>query len=413
MTEQQCLSNAGFQPFCVGASPPSRAGHRHALPAVPPPTSMDTRISQPDTYAPTATPPASAAAANLLPTLQMQSFLHDQAGRQQAHMGLHRQDSFCNESPSCHLNTLWRQGLQWLADSQEHAQKILVDYEAGQHAVQPRAPTAQHVRNLNTATMHHELPPSPEHSSPTLAPVPICHAPPGAFSHTPTVAKGAQHWATNLFHSEDQMHSTHSQQGPMLSSGQTWSASAAAALESWEEAVAADLVLEMQPSCNGLQAQKHSHSCSWRAGDPICNRADSMTNSCGQDSHLHTDLDLVAAQAACARVPLHLPESTDNVVDDVDDFDLQSALAMSLAQFETEHMLRTTAESLPVKRQNGGGHVWQSRHSCCDLAYSSEMSEPAISMLSASAFRFEFSRLAVMSLCMTAESAVHYWLLCL
>ncbi|KAL0043302.1 hypothetical protein WJX79_001017 [Trebouxia sp. C0005] len=149
-------------------------------------------------------------------------------------------------------------------NSQENVQKFLVDYEAGQHAVQPGHPFTQHVEDLNTAPMPHELPPLPQHASPTLA----------------------------------------------------------------------------------------------QAGDSICNRGDSMTNSYGQDSTLPTDLDLVAAQAAYARVPLHLPESTDHVVDD-DDFDLQSALAMSLAQFEVEDTLRTTAESLPVKRQSGGGHVWQ------------------------------------------------------
>ncbi|DBA88506.1 TPA: hypothetical protein ACH3X2_004985 [Trebouxia sp. C0005] len=320
---------------------------------------MGTPAPQPDTYA-TATPPASAAAANLLPTLQMQTFLQDQAGRQQAHMGLLRQDSFCNEFPSHHLNTFWRQGLnlKWLADSQENVQKFLVDYEAGQHAVQPGHPFTQHVEDLNTAPMPHELPPLPQHASPTLAQVPICHAPSRAHSYTPMVATGAQHRATNLFHSEDQMQSTHPQQGQMLSSAQTWIAPAAAALKSWEEAGAADLVLELQSNCNGLQAQKHSDSTSWQAGDSICNRGDSMTNSYGQDSTLPTDLDLVAAQAAYARVPLHLPESTDHVVDD-DDFDLQSALAMSLAQFEVEDTLRTTAESLPVKRQSGGGHVWQ------------------------------------------------------
>lgn len=352
------MASSGFQPFCVGASPPSRAGPRHALPAVPPPTSMDTHIPQPETYAPAATPPASAGAANLLPTLQMQNFLPDQAGRQQAHMGLHRQDSFCNESPSHYLTTVWRQGLQWLADSQANAQKILLEYEAG-YAVQPSTLATQHVQDLNNASMHQKPPTPPQHSSSTLAQVPIGPAPPGVFSHTPTVAKGAQHWATNPFHSEDQMHSTHPQQGHMLSSAQTWSAPAAAALESWEEAVAADLVLEPQPNCNGLQAQKNSNSTSWQAGDPICNRGDSMTNSYGQDSNLHTSTDLVAAQAAYARVPMHLPESTHNVVNDDADFDLQTALAMSLAQFETEDILRTTAECLPVKRQNGGGHVWQ------------------------------------------------------
>ena len=401
MTEQQCLSDAGFQPFCVGASPPSRAGHRQALPAVPPPTdySMDTHIPQADTYAPTATPPTSAAAAaNLSPNLQMQNFMQDHAGRQQAQMGLHRQDN-CNASPSRHLSTLWWQGLQWLADSQQYAQKIVVDYEAGQHAVQPRAPTGQHVQDLNTAPMHHELLHPPQHSSPAVAQVSICHAPPGMLSHTPTVDEEAQHWATDLSYSEDHMHSTRSQHGPMLSSAQTWSASAAAALKSWEEAGAADLVSEMQPT-----------SISWQASDPICNRGASMTNGYGQDSDLHTAL--VAAKAVHERIPLHLPKSTKLYNDDDDDDgDLQSALAMSLAQFEVEDMLRTTAESLPVKRQNGGGHVWQSKHFCCDLAYSSGMSAPAISMLSASAFKFEFSRLAVMTCCMTAESAVHCQLL--
>ena len=359
MTEQQRLSDAGFEPFCVGASPPSRAGHRQALPAVPPPTdySINTHIPQADTYAPTATPPTSAAAAaNLLPTRQMQDFLQDQSGRQQAHMGLHRQDSFRNEPPSHHLNSLWRQGLQWLAHSQEHAQKVLVDYEAGHHAVQPRAPSTQHVQDLNTAPMHHELPLPPQHSSPTLAQVPICHASPGVLQHTPMGAEEeAQHWGTNLLHSEDQMHSTRSQHRPMLSSAQTWSASAAAALKSWEEGGAADLVSEMQPT-----------SIPWQAGDPICHRGASMTNSYGQGGDLHRDLDLVA-QAAHAWAPLQLLKSPDNVVDDDADFDLQSALAMSLAQSEVEDMLRTTAESLPVKRQNGGGHVWQSKHSCCVL----------------------------------------------
>ena len=205
------------------------------------------------------------------------------------------------------------------------------------------------------------------------------------------------------------MQSTHPQQGQMLSSAQTWIAPAAAALKSWEEAGAADLVLELQSNCNGLQAQKHSDSTSWQAGDSICNRGDSMTNSYGQDSTLPTDLDLVAAQAAYARVPLHLPESTDHVVDD-DDFDLQSALAMSLAQFEVEDTLRTTAESLPVKRQSGGGHVWQSKHSYCDFDYLSGMSEPAIS-ISSGAVTFDFSRLAVMTCYMTAKSVVHCQLL--
>ncbi len=421
MTEQQCLSDAGFQPFCVGASPPSSVGHRQALPAVPPPTNMDTHVPQPATYvpqpatyAPTATPPPpAAAAANLLPTLQMQDFLQDHvhAGRpstlvDQAQMGLHRQDSFCNEFPSHHLNSLWRQGLQWLADSQEHAQKILLDYEADHHAVQPRAPTAQHVQDLNTAPMHHELLHPPQHSSPAVAQVSICHALPGVLSHTPTVDEEAQHWATDLSYSEDQMHSTRSQHSPMLSSAQTWSASAAAALKSWEEAGAADLVSEMQPT-----------SISWQASDPTCNRGASMTNGYGQASDLHTGTDLLAAQAAHARPPLQLPKSTDNVVNDDDDFDLQSALAMSLAHFEVEDTLRTTAESLPVKRQNGGGHVWQSKHSCYDLAYSSKMSKPAISLLSASAFRFEFSRLTVMTSCITADHSPAFvsrfpWLQC-
>ena len=192
----------------------------------------------------------------------------------------------------------------------------------------------------------------------------------------------------------------------MLSSAQTWSASAAAALKSWEEAGAADLVSEMQPT-----------SISWQASDPTCNRGASMTNGYGQASDLHTGTDLLAAQAAHARPPLQLPKSTDNVVNDDDDFDLQSALAMSLAHFEVEDTLRTTAESLPVKRQNGGGHVWQSKHSCYDLAYSSKMSKPAISLLSASAFRFEFSRLTVMTSCITADHSPAFvsrfpWLQC-
>ncbi|DBA78696.1 TPA: hypothetical protein ACH3X1_008610 [Trebouxia sp. C0004] len=243
------MACSGSQPFCVGASPPKRGGHRQALPAVSPPTSMDTCTPQPDTYL-----PASAAAANLLPTLQMQSYLHDQADTQQAHIGMPRQDSFCNESPSHYLNTLWRQGLHWLADSQKNAQKILVEYEAGHHAVQPGGLTTQHVQHHNEPPMHQE-PPLP-------------------------------------------------------------------------------------------------------ARDPVCNRGDSMTNSYGQDRNLHAGTDRTAAQAAFARAPLHLPESPDNVVDDADDFDLQSALATSLAQFEMD-MLRTMAESLPVKRQNGSGHVWQ------------------------------------------------------
>ncbi|KAL0045871.1 hypothetical protein WJX82_007209 [Trebouxia sp. C0006] len=158
------------------------------------------------------------------------------------------------------------------SNSQEHAQKILLDYEADHHAVQPRAPTAQHVQDLNTAPMHHELLHPPQHSSPAVA----------------------------------------------------------------------------QPT-----------SISWQASDPTCNRGASMTNGYGQASDLHTGTDLLAAQAAHARPPLQLPKSTDNVVNDDDDFDLQSALAMSLAHFEVEDTLRTTAESLPVKRQNGGGHVWQ------------------------------------------------------
>jgi hypothetical protein len=376
---------------------------------------MDLQIPHPDTYAPTAAPPASAAAAANL--------LHDQAGRQQANIGMHRQDGFCDESRSQHINTLWRQGLQWLADSQENAQKILVEYEAGHHAVQPRAPNAQHVQDLNGAPLHHEPPLPSLHSSPTVAQVPICHAPSEAFSHTPMVAKGTQHWDKDFSYAEGQTLSTHPQQGHMLSSAQTWSAPAAAAHKPWEEAASADLISETQPNCNGLQAQKHSNSTSWQAGDPVCNRGDSTTNSYGQNSSdLHTRIDLAAAQplVAYAQSPLHLPGSTnsdvdnvvDNVVDDDNDFDLQRALAMSLAQFEMEDMLRTTAESLPVKRQNGGGHVWQSKHSCCNLCYSG-MSEPAISRLSASAFRFEFSRLVVMTFCMTAQAAAHCWLLCL
>lgn len=294
-----------------------------------------------------------------MPTLQMQNVMHDQANRQQAHMDLHRQDSFCNDTPSQHLNTLWRQGLQWLADSQESAHKILLEYEVGHHAVQPRAPTAQHVKDLTTAPMHHETLLPFHHSSPILAQVPIHYAPPEAFSHTPMVAKGAQHWEKELSLCDVQMHSIHPQQGHMLSSAQTWSAPAAAALKSWEEAGAADLVFEMQPNCTGSQVQKHSNSTSWQAGDPIRNRGDSMTNSYGPDSKLHTDSDLVAAQAAYAQVPLHLPESMNNVVDDDADFDLQIALAVSIAQFDMEDLQRTTAEALPMKRQNGGGHIWQ------------------------------------------------------
>ena len=63
---------------------------------------------------------------------------------------------------------------------------------------------------------------------------------------------------------------------------------------------------------------------------------------------------------ACRKYEYNSQGRYDDKHDD-DDAALQVALAESLAPFELEDILRTTAEPLPLRAQDGFGVIWQSK----------------------------------------------------